>query len=125
MRLQIGEIGMNSIDKNSKEIQMLITLARKINESNSCVEELQQTDSYYIQSIQSTDLVPYSFESIVEMRRKLNDLWKDDKQMQSFIPVVLAATFKNRKKMVTDAAPLIEHREKSASEVLPVYTYTL
>lgn len=125
MKSQIGEICMNSINKNSKEMQMLITLAKEIYESNSYVKKLQQPDSYYKQSIQNTDLVPYSFESIVEMRQKLNELWKDDKQMQGFIPVVLAATFKNRKKSGTDSATLIEHGEKSMSEVLPVYTYTL
>ncbi len=116
---------MNLTDKRSKEKDLLILTARRIREENRNVSEIKDETSYYLPSSQCMELTPYAFTTIVDLRQALTNLWANDDKMQTFIPIVLAAVFKNRPKLDAEYVPLIEHKDSNDKEVLPVYTYTL
>ena len=117
---------MNPTNKRNKEKDLLRSVARKIREANRTDAEMKtEEDSYYLPSSQSMELMPYNFTTIVDLRQTLTKLWARDDEMQTFIPIVLAAAFKNRPNLDTDYVPLIEHKDSNDKEVLPVYTYTL
>lgn len=113
---------MNSINK---EQDLLKSISCQIKGKNYFDDNEYVCESYYIPSTQRTELTSYSFESIVELRKKLTEMWSDDERMLSFIPVVLAAVFKNRPETENLSVPLIEHKDGSNGGILPVYTYTL
>lgn len=119
---------MNLTNTENKEKQMLKAIAQTMRENSinfAARRENNNGISYYMSSSQCVELTDYSFNTIVELRQILTELWKDNEIMQSFIPVVLAATFKNRPETDTVSLPLIEHKDGDGKEVLPVYTYTL
>lgn len=117
---------MNSTNKNRKEKELLKVVAKKIREVNNSAAVMEMyADSYYLPSSQHMELTAYTFMTIVDLRRVLTELWMDNDKMQAFIPVVLAAVFKNRPECDVAAVPLIEHKDGDGKEILPVYTYTL
>lgn len=116
---------MNLIDKNQKEKEILVAISKKIRVNNNVSDKGNNcSESYYLTSTQNVELSKYNFNTVVELRQLLSEMWSDN-IMNSFIPVVLAAVFKNSPAAPMDDAPLIEHKENTQEEVLPVYTYTL
>lgn len=113
---------MNSIDKNDKEKGLLKSIAGRKRDIKIVDEDIE---SYYLPSTQNTGLSAYGFSTIADFRKILLELWANDEKMNSFIPVVLAATFKNSPISDNFNSPVIEHKDETVEEVLPVYTYTL
>lgn len=117
---------MSLTDKNQKEKELLKTIAKNNKENDNNSEVITNAHSYYIPSTQRTDLLLYSFSTIVELRKTLLKLWENDNKMREFIPVVLASVFKNSPQSAADSLPPIESMGGDDSkEILPVYTYTL
>lgn len=122
MNKQTGGYSMNSINK---EKALLKSVANQIKEENCTEKKEMVCESYYRLSSQRTELRAYHFETIVQLRQILTEMWSTDEKMQTFIPVVLAAVFKNRPESNDSSIPLIEHKDGNNGEILPVYTYTL
>ncbi len=120
---------MNSTNNLKKEKELLHKLALDIIEASkkevSTDKNSNNVDSYYKQTSLASVLKPYAFDTIVDLRAELYELWKDNANLQKFIPVVLAATFKSRPESSDEGAARIEHKDEKNSGILPVYTYTL
>lgn len=109
----------------NKEKEMLRSVSAQIKKQN-CIDKAETVcKSYYLPSSQRTELIAYHFETVVQLRQILTEMWSTDEKMQAFIPVVLAAAFKNRPESDDSNIPLIDHKDGNNGEILPVYTYTL
>jgi len=109
----------------NKEKELLRSVSTQIKKQNCIDREKTVCESCYLPSSQRTELTAYHFETVVQLRQILTEMWSTDEKMQAFIPVVLAAAFKNRPESDDSNVPLIEHKDGNNGEILPVYTYTL
>ncbi len=120
---------MSSTNNLKKEKDLLHKIALDIIDESkkriSAEKNLDSVNSYYQKSSLTSELKPYTFDTILALRAELNELWKGNDVMQKFIPVVLAATFKSRPESDGDGTVRIEHKDEEGGGILPVYTYTL
>ena len=126
----IGEKLMNSIKTTKKEKEILRNIALKIiNNCKNCLRSLEteSMNSYYLQVSrkQAEYLRTYTFDTVAELRTELTNLWKNDKDMQEFISVVLASTFKECPFNMSNYEPTLEHKDSDNDNLLPTYTYTI
>ena len=113
------------MSSTNKEKELLKSISNQIKSEDNTAENISVCESYYLPSSQHTELTAFHFETIVQLRQILTEMWSDDEKMKAFIPVVLAATFKSKPESDDSNAPLITHKDDNNGDILPVYTYTL
>jgi hypothetical protein len=123
---------MNSIDATKKEREILRNIALKLFPDGNNGPKSRAAESpysYYLPASQDPAeyLRTYSFATIAELRAELAELWPDEETgaMRGFIPVVLAAAFKERPKADEEQRPAFEHKDEGGENILPTYIYTL
>ena len=118
---------MNLINNTNKDKKILHDTALKLKDVPNETQSSQKTfpDSYFKKSCISADLIPYSFDTVMDLKSKLMELWNGNEEMKKFIPVVLVSAFKLKPNSKEERKPIIEHKDESKNGVLPVYTYTL
>ena len=124
---------MNLTDNVEKERQILkyIAVSLKSGVINP-ITDIQYKDdnvsSYYEDVFHGSReyIKEYAFDSIIELKKELTQLWQNEDFMREFIPVVLAAVFKKRKnnsdaekRMPLEKKPT----ESESSGGLPTYIY--
>jgi len=125
---------MSSIDITEKEKKLLQDIAIKLHEGvhNPITESFanKKMDSYYsdISCNMESHIKEYSFESVVELKKELSQFWQDESYMLEFIPPVLAAAFKKRKKNTVALERNNGNNlsgEVNETDMLPTFIYNL
>jgi hypothetical protein len=127
---------MSLTDKTEKEKGVLRDIAFKLTDSienpinNTDVKGNVGVNSYYADVSSPVKGKEYMrehcFDTVVDMRQELMNLWPEEGQMREFIPVVLAATFKNRKTTLDAAEELAtgnNYIQQDEGGVLPTFIY--
>ena len=124
---------MSLTEKLEKEHQIMSDVAKSLNSSVvNPIKDVQFRDdgvsSYYEDASGDTGgyIMEYDFDSVVELRQELAQLWLLEDFMYKFIPVVLASTFKKRKNVHGDEKSLPSNKsagDDDQSGGLPTYIY--
>lgn len=113
-----------NMDKNEKERKLLGEWAVSNYAGSSFLYE-PHTESCFIKRGQDEKYIwEYDFESVPEIRNLLEEQWKEDKEMEKILTVVLAAMIKNKpkpKKGGCEECP--EQNVYEDAEALPMYIY--
>ena len=123
---------MSLTEKLEKEHQIMSDVAKSLNSFVvNPIKDVQFRDdsvsSYYENASGDSGeyMMEYDFDSVVELKQELTQLWKSEDNMHRFIPVVLVSTFKKREKSMTCKKLPTENRADEDSQFggLPARIY--
>lgn len=110
------------MDKCIREKEKLYKLQLKgidnIAESFTLIKN--DTSSYFTPRLEENYLMEYSFESLPQLKEKLDKLWENEKYMQEAVKIVLVAALKNKPYKVNGEGIVGENKEETE---LPTFIY--
>lgn len=114
--------GVEYMDKCIREKEKLYKLQLKeignIAESFTLIKN--DTNSYFVPRLEKNYLMEYSFESFLQLKEKLDELWKNEKYMQEATKIILVAALKNKPRKVNGEEMVAENNEETE---LPTFIY--
>lgn len=108
------------MDKSRKEKDGLYDIACR-HQRDYYTENIDIKESYFIKREEEPYIREYGFETLPELKKELELMWKEDIVMQECIQTVLVSALKMKPTAEVEGEPL--HTEKNKSEKLPGYIY--
>lgn len=112
------------MDKNVREKEALyhLELAGIDNIKKSFTEIDCEKESYFIPREEKKYLMEYEFDSLPQLKEKLNLLWENEEYMKSVLQTVLVAAMKNKPSSEVKEERNIEDTQNAEGE-LPAFIY--
>lgn len=114
------------MDKCIREKEYLyelnILISDELNESFRSVDTGRE--SYFVPQEERNYIMEYYFETVPQLKERLNELWKDDSYMQDIIKTVVVAAMKNKPlKSNQESVETEKDKEKQNQNHMPAFIY--
>lgn len=112
------------MDKNVREKEALyhLELSGTENIKESFAEVDYKLETYFSPKEEKEYLMEYDFDSLPQLKEKLNLLWENEEGMKGIVQTVLVAAMKNKPTREVKETRNIENSENNEGE-LPAFIY--
>lgn len=111
------------MDKNQKEKELFRSWherAASLSGQYRFPEIDQSAESYFVKHEDEAAFTEYDFETLPQLKEKLDSMWEGQEYMQEIMRPILAASMKN--KQAASEQTVLEGKESKSGEI-PVFIY--